>query len=134
MAVIDASVYMTLINAHEADHTRSWAWFEVAKSKKEPIVAPVILIAEVASAISRGVGDPELAHRVVTQLIQTHVVELAPVSISLAKKAAEIAADYRIRGCDAVYVALADKLGEQLITLDHQQLERGAAIVDAREP
>jgi hypothetical protein len=43
MAVIDASLYVALINAHESDHAPSWAWFQQVQSAQDPIVAPVIL-------------------------------------------------------------------------------------------
>ena len=134
MAVIDASVYIALINAREPDHAGSWAWFQQAQSSGESIAAPVILLAEVAAAVSRGIGDSALAHRAVEQLQHSHVVELVPVTPALAARAAAIAADHRIRGCDAVYVALAQELEDCLITLDQQQLERGAAVVVARKP
>jgi predicted nucleic acid-binding protein len=134
VAVIDASVYIALINAYEKDHTTSWGWFEQAKTAQEPIVAPVILLAEVAAALSRGVGDLVLAHRVVQQLRRSGLIELVPVTFAMAERAAVIAADHRIRGCDAIYVALADQLGDCLVTLDRQQLERSAAIVSVREP
>ena len=134
MAVVDASVYVALINAHEKDHASSWAWFEQAKAAQEPVVAPVILLAEVAAALGRGVGDPALAHRVVQQLKGSGVIELAPVTMAGTARAAAIAADRGIRGCDAVYVALADQLGEPLVTLDRQQLERAAVVVNAHEP
>ena len=134
MAVIDASVYVALINAYEKDHTRCWVWFERAKANQQPIVAPSILLAEVAAALSRGVGDLELAHRVVEQLKRSRVIELLSVTMTLADRAATIAADHQIRGCDAVYIALADELDKHLVTLDRQQLERGAAMVNAHEP
>jgi predicted nucleic acid-binding protein len=134
MAVIDASVYIALVNAHEREHSSSWAWFEQAKAADESIVAPVILLAEVAAALSRGAGDPALAHRVVQQLARSEVIELIPVTMAMAEQAAVIAAEHRIRGCDAVYVALADQLSDPLITLDRQQLERGAALVTVRAP
>jgi predicted nucleic acid-binding protein len=134
MPVIDASVYIALINTLEADHAGSWAWFEQALSDQERISAPVILLAEVAAALSRGLGDPTLAHRVVQNLRQSTLVSLAPVTSSLAERAAEIAASQLIGGCDAVYVALAKQLGDTLVTLDRQQLERGAAIVTTHKP
>lgn len=134
MAVIDASVYVALINADEAEHAACWAWFERVRARGEAIAAPAILLAEVAAALSRGVGDPEMAHRIVDQLERSAVIELVPVTVGLAGRAARVAADFRIRGCDALYVALADQLGESLITLDGQQLERATAIVDARAP
>jgi predicted nucleic acid-binding protein len=134
MAVIDASVYIALVNAHEREHSSSWAWLEQARVSDESVVAPVILLAEVAAALSRGLGDPMLAHRVVQQLARSDVIELIPVTQAMAEQAAEIAADHRIRGCDAVYVALAEQLGDALVTLDRQQLERGAALVTVRVP
>jgi len=134
MAVIDASVYVALINAKEKEHTSSWAWFEQTKKEQQTIAAPVILLAEVAAALSRGAGDLSLVHRVVGQLKRSRGIELVPVTIALAEQAAVIAGDYRIRVCDAIYVALASQLEDCLITLDPQQLERAAAIVDIRRP
>lgn len=134
MAVIDASVYVALVNAHEREHSSSWAWFEQARAADESIVAPVILLSEVAAALSRGVGDPTLAHRVVQQLARSEVIELIPVTMVMAEQAAVVAAEHRIRGCDAVYIALADQLNNTLVTLDRQQLERGAALVTVRSP
>jgi predicted nucleic acid-binding protein len=134
MAVIDASVYVALINANESDHDSSWAWFQSAQSAQESILAPAILLAEVAAAVSRGVGDPALAHRVVEQLRRSKAIELVPVTTTMASRAAAIAADYRIRGCDAVYVALAEQMDDYLATLDQQQLERGAEVVTTRKP
>ena len=68
------------------------------------------------------------------QLKRSRVIELLPVTVALADRAATIAADHRIRGCDAVYIALADELDKHLVTLDRQQLERGIAVVNAYEP
>lgn len=134
MPVIDASLYITLINAHEERHASCWRWFERVQEEGSKVSSPVILLAEVAAAISRGVGDPALAHKVLEQLKHSRVIELIPVTSTLAERAAIIAADHHIRGCDAVYVALAYELKEPLVTLDIQQLERVAAIVDVHEP
>ncbi len=79
-------------------------------------------------------SSPDLAHRIVQQLMSTNVVELIPVSIPLAGRAAVIAADERVRGCDAVYLALAEQTDDVLVTLDRQQLERGASLVRTRSP
>ena len=134
MTVIDASVYVALINVHEPGHAACWAWFQREQARQRPISAPVILLSEVAAVLSRGMGNPMLAHRVVQHLLHAGLVELVPISLALAQQAAAIAADHRIRGSDAVYVALAEHLGTELITLDEQQLERGSAVITARRP
>lgn len=134
MTVIDASVYVALVNASEPDHERSWTWFEQSKVAGEMISAPTILLAEVAAAISRGSGDAALVHQVVRQLENANMVELVSVTRTMARQAAAIAAEHRIRGCDSVYIALARQLDTGLVTLDHQQLERGNAVVVVSEP
>ena len=134
MAVVDASVYVALVNAGEREHASSWAWLQRAGVSQQPIRAPVILLAEVAAALSRGAGNPLLARRVVQQLVRANLIELIPVTQAVAERAAAIAADHRVRGCDAVYIAVAEQLGDDLITLDRQQLERGAAVVTTSRP
>ena len=134
MAVIDASVAVALVNSHEQEHGSSWAWLEQARATGESVTAPAILLAEVAAALTRGMGDPALARRVVQQLVRAELVELVPVTLIMAQQAAAIAAEHRIRGCDAIYVALAEQLGGQLVTLDRQQLQRGEAVVRVRVP
>lgn len=134
MAVIDASVYIALVSAREREHASSWAWFQHARAEDKSLVAPVILLAEVAAALSRGLGGPILAHRVVRQLARSDALELIPVTLAMAGQAAETATDHRIRGCDAVYLALAAQSGDALVTLDWQQLERATAVVTVRTP
>ncbi len=134
MAVVDASVYVALLNSNEPGHARSWAWLQKTQEDQEPIHAPVILLAEVAAAISRGTGDSTLAHRAVQGLVRTGVIQLVPVTLPLARRAAAIACEHRIRGCDALYVALADQMEDCLVTLDRQQVERGKAIITVTEP
>lgn len=134
MAIIDASVYIALINAHESCHTTAWGWFQQAQAAGESLAAPAILLPEIAAGLSRGLGSPALAHRAVRQLLQTQLIDLIPVTPALAERAAAIAADCQIRGGDAIYVALAEQLGDELVTLDQQQLERGTAIVTTRKP
>jgi len=134
MAILDASVYLALINSDESEHAASWRWFKQVQENRETISAPVILLAETAAALSRGVGNIALAHQAVAQLRNSPLIKLIPVTTDLAALAASIAADHQIRGCDAVYVALAAQHNDYLMTLDKQQLDRGANIITTRQP
>ncbi len=134
MPVVDASVCVALFKADEPGHPSSLRWLEEAVKGEEPIVSPAILLAEVASALGRGLGDTEITRKVVELLRARHLLDLFPVTEALAARAAEIAASHRIRGCDAVYVALAEQLEMELVTLDGQQLDRGANVVGTRTP
>lgn len=92
------------------------------------------MLAEVAAALACGLHDPAQAMRAVSLLRNSKVIRLQQVSVVLAERAAQLAADQKIRGCDAVYVALAAQLGQPLVTLDRQQYVRGGKVVQVLEP
>jgi predicted nucleic acid-binding protein len=52
----------------------------------------------------------------------------------LARQSAALGAQHRLRGADAVYLASAALFAAELVTLDREQLERGAAIVQTLTP
>jgi predicted nucleic acid-binding protein len=53
---------------------------------------------------------------------------------NLAALAAEIAARHRLRGSDAVDVAVARRFATPLVTLDAERLERVQTVVTVRRP
>jgi predicted nucleic acid-binding protein len=59
---------------------------------------------------------------------------LVPLTEQRARQAAQIAITCRLRGADAVYVALAQELGTTLITWDAELLARGALAVPTMTP
>lgn len=129
MTIIDASVYIALVNRHEKFHEHSLHWFQQAIATRTPMSAPAILLAEVAAAIERGQNNSELTRQAVAYVRNSRFISLHPVSIALAESAAKIAGEQRIRGCDAVYAALALHLNQPLITLDHQLAHRAGGVV-----
>ena len=134
MAVVDASVIISAILPGEPHHEASRSWFDTLVNSGQHFTAPAILLGEVAAPLSRAYNRPELAESVIQNLMTATFSKLVPVSIPLASRAATIASNYKIRGCDAVYVALAEALGEDLITLDRQQSERAKNIIRSRQP
>jgi len=134
MAVVDASVIISAILPGEPHHEASKLWFDTLVKSGWHFTAPAVLLSEVAAPLSRAYDQPDLAKDVIQVLMTAPFSKLVPVSVPLANRAAAIASDYKIRGCDAVYVALAESLGEELITLDRQQRERAKSIISSRQP
>jgi predicted nucleic acid-binding protein len=128
MAVADASVILAAIHPADPHHEISLRWLEALLDSGGHFSAPAILLSEVAAPLGRAYNQPELAKKVVQTLLEAPFIQLVPVSAALAQQAAGIAATGRIRGCDAVYVALAELLGEELVTLDRQQGERAGTV------
>jgi predicted nucleic acid-binding protein len=123
-----------MLNANDPEQANCLAWFIAAATADAPIVAPGLMFSEVAAAISRGRSDAELAKAVVRTLEASAVVRLVAVTPQLAKRAAIIGADQRVRYADALYPALAQQLDDMLVTLNRQQLQRGAAVVATQRP
>ena len=134
MPVIDASVYVSLANEADRNHDSCFAWFESCLGEHQKIASPGLLLVEVAASIRRLTGSTQLARRVLSELQETELIELYPLTAVRSETAADLAASTGVRGADAVYLALAMELDETLVTLDRQQLERGKGVTDVKKP
>ena len=134
MTVVDASVWVSRLVPQDVHHLISRQWLERQVARDELLVAPILLLAEVAGAISRRTREPEQARRAVEILLRVPGLRLVSVDPPLGREAARLAADLHLRGADAVYVAVAHTLGLPLITWDIEQRERAGALIVARTP
>lgn len=134
MPIIDASVYVSLANEADRYHDRCLRWFESCLRKQQSLAGPGLLLVEVAASLRRLTGSTELAQRVLSELQESDLIELYPLTLARIETAAILAASTGVRGTDAVYLALAKELEETLITLDRQQLERSKGVVDVSRP
>jgi predicted nucleic acid-binding protein len=61
-------------------------------------------------------------------------LRLVPIEAGLADSAASAAADYLLRGADAIYAAVAQALNLPLVTLDEELRRRTAGFVQVGAP
>lgn len=134
MYVIDACVHVADIRPAEPHHADARAFLQRVRTDDHSVCLPAIVLPEVAAAVSRGTGRPALARRLVALIERTRQFEIVPIDQGLGRLAAALAAYHAIRGCDAVYVALAQQRGATLVTLDEQQRERVPESVTAQSP
>jgi predicted nucleic acid-binding protein len=132
--VVDASVWVSRFVDGDIHHETSHRWLAEMTEQGETIAAPALLFAEVAAAISRRTGRPELAMRALSLLQRLPNLRLVPIEVELAQMAGRLAADLGLRGADAVYVSLAYRLGVPLVTWDREQGERSAASIAVLTP
>ncbi|NOX63239.1 MAG: PIN domain-containing protein [Chloroflexi bacterium] len=132
--VLDASVLVAGMRPGEVHHVAAREALEMLTRQHWRLFLPAIALAEVAAAIGRGTGSAARAERELTLLRQTPRLMIMAVDASLGERAAAIAGSHRIRGCDAVYVALAQMLNIPLITLDREQRERSPAALSVFAP
>ena len=132
--VIDASVLLSSLRLSEPDHVESLRLLKQIERSGWQIYVPTILMAEIAAGITRNMGKARRAQQVLAMIAsQTHI-DIVDVDERLGGLAATIAAQQLIRGCDAIYVALAQMRNATLITLDLEQRDHVPVDVIARTP
>jgi predicted nucleic acid-binding protein len=131
---VDASVFLNAFNPYEVGHEASHRFLAGLQEQAVPIIVPLVLLPELAAAVSRGREDEALAREFATALTRLPHLVWVSLDSTLARQAADVAAQYRLRGSDAVYAAVALRFGATLITLDGEQRERVEAVLAARTP
>ena len=134
MTVADASVWTSVFLAEDIHHKVSRRWLGRWTSRGGIVLAPSTLHAEVAGAVARRTGDITLGHQGLARLLGSPAVQVVPIDELLGVEAARLAADLRLRGADAVYVAVAQHFAVPLVTWDQEQLTRAATVVATRTP
>ena len=131
MRAVDASVWVSRLVQVDEHYHASRRWLAHHLSGGSLLIAPALLLIEVAGAVSRRTGSSQLAHQATSRLLDLSMLRLVSVDQVLAREAARLAADLQLRGADAAYVAVAHHLNIPLVTWDREQAEKaqGAVIV-----
>lgn len=132
--VIDASVFVAAARTTEGGYLPSREFLSKMVGAAENVICPTLVLAECSAAIARQTGDPGLAHNLVVLIEHFPHLQFAALDVPLAQRAAQLAAAHRLRGADAVYVALAQAVNATLITWDTEMLTRGKAVVPTQTP
>ncbi|MDP2821472.1 MAG: type II toxin-antitoxin system VapC family toxin [Sulfuritalea sp.] len=132
--IVDASVWVARFLDADRHHGVAMACITALLERESRLVIPVLAWPEVAGAIARRTGAAEDGHDAIDIIRALRWIESIPMDQSLAHEAAKIAGSRRLRGADAVYVALAAILRMPLITLDAEMLERARGVAEVFTP
>jgi predicted nucleic acid-binding protein len=133
---IDASVFVAASREEEVHYPASREFLQHVRAQAQPLIVfcPALVLPECSAAIARPTDDPALAAELVSLVEAFPGLQFVPLDQPLARRAAQVARDYRLRGADSVYAAVAEALGTTLVTWDVEMLERGAAVVSTMTP
>ncbi len=123
---VDASVFVSAFIPSEPAHQASKDFLLQVRQKGALLIVPTLVIVEIAAAIGRGQGKPDLGYAFAMEVNRFPDITFIPLDDDLAEEAAKIAASHRLRGSDAVYVAVARRFAAALVTLDSEQAQRAA--------
>jgi predicted nucleic acid-binding protein len=131
---VDANVWVSLFVRSDVFHPRCRLWIRAQLAGGVTLVIPSLAVAEVAGSVSRVRNSSHRGRRVARWLLESPAVDVITLHDALVHRAAQIAADYQIRGSDSIYVTVADEIGLPLVTLDQELQTRAAAIVNVIHP
>jgi len=132
--VLDASVFVADARPSEPGHADANALLIALAGPELMLYIPNIAQTEIASALARALDDADLALETATMYRSWPGAQVEVVDETLGDLAARLAAEHRLRGCDAIYVALAQARDAVLVSFDREQLERSPADLVARTP
>ena len=134
VAIVDASIWVSRLVSIDAHHSFGLTWLQNFVISGGPCVAPVLLLAEVAGAISLQTGQAPLGQAALKLLLCMPALRIVSADRRLGPSAAQLAADLGQRGADAVYIALAQQLKVPLITGDQGQIDRTDSVITVQQP
>lgn len=132
--IVDASVWVASILDKDAHHRASLAFLHRFVKDQRIATVPLLVWAEISGAVARRTGDTARGMKVAELIASKIWVRGVPLDVALANESMRLAARLRLRGADAVYVAVATMCRETLITLDAEMLERTRGVVEAFTP
>jgi predicted nucleic acid-binding protein len=132
--IVDASVWVASVLDKDVHHEVSLAFMHRFVMERQIATVPLLVWAEISGAVARRTGHTDRGMKVAELIAAKIWVRGVPLDASLASESMRLAAKLRLRGADAVYVALAATCREPLITLDAEMLERARGVAEAFTP
>lgn len=118
----------------EPGHAGSRSLLDALAASRTALYLPTLLPVEVAGAISRVRGQPQLARDIGEAILRLDFVTWVALDAAGAARAIGLAAGQRLRGADAIYAAVAAAHGCVLVSLDDEQLTRLPPVVRTVTP
>ncbi len=134
MYTLDANIFVRDADPRDPDHRICRMLLERLAITNTTLTMPLLVLAEVAGALSREFRVPMRARIFIDLLTALPNVTFIDLDTGLAQEAAYVAADRALRGADAVYVAVAQRHNCALVSLDREQRERAALLVRTLTP
>ena len=127
-------MFVNAFNAHERGHGESLQILATIQQRGDPVIVPTLLVAEIASSVARVTDDRAGALQYASATAALPNLTLIALTAALARQAAQLAATHRLRGADAVYLAVARRYATSLISRDEEQLRRGSRVAACLTP
>ena len=133
MYVVDASVWVSRFVEQDKFHQESYDWILTLMSARVSVIEPLLVLPELAGAVARQTNGAN-GDRAVRLMASLPGVDFVDLDTRLARHAADLASRLQFRGSDAIYLALADDLGMELVSWDDEHLNRCTSVAKVHRP
>ena len=131
---LDANVFVGALTPTGIHFADSLALLTRIRTQKMSVICPTLVLPECAGAIIRPTGRRTLAQQALVFMQTLPNIRFVDLTEDRTTRASDLAITCRLRGADAVYVAVAQEYGTTLITWDQELLTRGIAAATTRTP
>jgi predicted nucleic acid-binding protein len=131
---IDANVWLAAASDREPHREISARFLAQVLASTEPLESPLLLQVEIVGAIARKTGRVQDAQELLREVTSIRAQHWHQLDAGLTSAACALSADLRLRGADAIYVAVAARTGGALITLNREIHSRAGAVISVMGP
>ncbi len=131
---LDANLFVARFREQDAVHQPSLDFFEECEGQSIQFFAPIILLGEVAGALSRIRRDPRFGQFAITRILALPRLRLRQIDSAFAENAARLASLHQLRGVDAIYLALAKETKSSLVSWDRELLQHTSTSIPVVTP
>jgi predicted nucleic acid-binding protein len=134
LPVFDASFIVSSLVTHDENFGKADQFLRNSFRPGDRWIVPSIALTEVIAAVTSVLKNVELASRTMQPFIGSDRLVLYDIGMTRAERAGVLAAQLGMKACDAIYVALAQEVGEPLVTFDRQQAARAQGVISVIVP
>lgn len=125
--VVDASVWVAAADATDGWSESSRAFLSLAVEQEFPISLPEMAKLEIACALARRLRDAARGRSLADQMLNSPLVTVYSLNRAMLRQAVQVGTRGFLRSGDALYAALADWLGGEVVSWDGELIRRAGA-------
>lgn len=126
--VVDASVWVSAADFTDPMSGMSRAFLSGVVARELPITLPEFAQLEIACALARRLRDAELGRGLTERMLGSPLVTTHSLNRAKVREAVQVGTSRFLRAGDALYAALAEGLGGNVVAWDAEMVRRAGAL------
>lgn len=126
--VVDANVWVSALDPTEVRSDASRAFLGTVGARRHPIALPEYAEIEVACALSRRLRDTGRGRLIARQALDFPLITRHSLTRRMVRRAMAVGTRRFLRSGDALYAAVAEAVGGEIVSWDEELVDRAGAV------